>query len=143
MYQDNSRKFVAILNQKQPIGLLMNALGHTVAGFLSKQRAHLDEMAFLRYQDRDGVIDAHISQSPLIVLKAKNGNQLRTVRQAAQAAGIPWNVFTDTMLGTSAADQLQKTRNATEAELDYIALYLFGAAADLDPLTRKFSLFGG
>lgn len=143
MYQDNSNKFVAILNQKQPMGLLMNALAHTVAGFLSKQRAHLDEMAFLPYQDREGVMDARISRYPFIILKAKNGNQLRTVRQAAQDAGIPWNVFTDTMLGTSADDQLEKTRSAQEAELDYIVLCLFGPAADLDHLTRKFSLFGG
>jgi len=126
MYQDNSNKFVAILNQKQTMGLLMNALAHTVAGLLSKQRAHLDQMEFLPYRDSEGVMDACISRYPFIILKAKNGNQLRTVLQAAQDAGIPCNVFADSMLGTSAAEQLQKTRSANEAELDYIALCLFG-----------------
>jgi hypothetical protein len=143
MYQDNSNKFVVILNQKQNMGLLMNALAHTVAGLISKQRAHLDQLEFLPYLDSAGVIDARISRYPFIILKAKNGNQIRTVRQAAQDAGIPCNVFADTMLGKSADDQLQKTRSAKEAEMDYIAICLFGPATDLDQLTRKFSLFGG
>ena len=143
MYQDNSRKFVVILNQKQNAGLLMNALSHTVGGLISKQSERLDQMEFLPYMDRDGVFDAHISRFPFIVLKAKNGNQIRTVRQAAQEAGIPFNVFTDTMFGASAEDQLQRTRGTKEAELDYIAIGLFGPSVDLDKMTRKFSLYNG
>lgn len=143
MYQDNSMKFVVIVNQKQPGGLLMNAVAHTVAGLLKKQSKHLDQMEFLSYVANDGVLDARISRFPFIILKAKNGNQIRTVRQAAQDADIPCNVFTDTMLGTSADEQLQKTSSTKEALMDYIALCLFGPAAALDPLTRKFSLFGG
>ena len=142
MYQDHHRKFVVIVNQKQPLGLLMNAVAHTVAGLLRKQCAHLDQMDFLPYRDSEDRLDAWVSRFPFIILIAKNGQQIRTVRQAAQAAGLPCNVFVDTMLGTSADAQLQQTRSAKERDLNYLALCLFGPAADLDPLTRKFSLFG-
>jgi hypothetical protein len=140
MYKDNRSKFVAVVNQQQPLGLLMNALAHTVAGLLSQQRVHLDQMEFLSYRESEGVIDACVSRFPFIILKAKNGNQIRTLRQAA---GVPCNVFVDTMLGASADEQLHKTRSAKERELDYVALCLFGPAADIDKLTRKFSLFNG
>jgi len=142
MYQDNHRKFVVLMNQKQPLGRLINAVTHIALGLSATPATSPEQMDFLPYQNREHDLNASVSRFPVIVLKAKNGNQLRTVRQAAQAAGIPCNVFVHTMLGTSAEDQLQKTKNAHEMELDYLALILFGASADLDPFTRKFSLFG-
>ena len=142
MYQDNHRKFVVLMNQKQPLGRLINAATHIALGLSAKPGTPLEQMDFLLYQNSENDLNACLSHFPVIVLKAKNGNQLRTVRQAAQAAGISCNTFVHTMLGTSADDQLQKTKNAHEMELDYLALILFGASSDLDPLTRKFSLFG-
>jgi hypothetical protein len=139
-YADNDHKFVAVLNRKAELPQLVNALGHISAGLTSE---HHDpaQMKFLQYQDADGGLHPGISYYPFIVLVARNGNQIRTLRQGAIDAGIMYCDFVDTMLGESADDQLGRTRQTREEDLSYLAIALFGAAAQIDPLTHKFSLF--
>jgi hypothetical protein len=139
IYKDNEYKFVAVLNRKVPLPQLMNALGHMTAGLTSQ--CNYQDLAFLRYQDGDGSVHPNISRYPFIILSAKNGNQIRTLRYAALQQGIHFTDFVDTMLGSSAEDQLQRTRSTKEVNLDYFGVCLFGNAAKLDELTRKFSLF--
>ena len=139
LYEDNEYKFVAVLNRKVPLPQLMNALGHMTAGLTSQ--CDFRDLAFLRYQDGDGSVHPNISQYPFIVLSAKNGNQIRTLRYAAIQQGIHFSDFVNTMLGTSAEDQQQKTRSTREMDLEYFGICLFGSAAKLNELTRKFSLF--
>lgn len=139
-YSDNTSKFVAVLNRKAPLPQLLNALGHISAG-LTAEHPDLTEMHFLNYADAGGGEHPGISRFPFIVLTARNGNQIRTLRNAAFERRIPFVDFVDTMLGESAEDQLRRTQQTPEAELDYLAIALFGLSMDLDPLTRKFSLF--
>ncbi len=139
MYADNEYKFVAVLNKKVPFTQLMNALGHMTAGLVTL--GDHEQMRFLRYEDADGGLHPAISHYPFIILASRNGNQIRTLRQAAQQAGIIYNDFVNTMLGTSAADQLQKTKSTKEANLEYFGICLFGPAQTIDGMTRKFSLF--
>lgn len=141
LYANNSHKFVAVLNKKAELPRLVNALGHLSAG-LTAQHGDIDEMKFLNYTDADGGLHPGISHYPFIVLAARNGNQIRTLRQAAIEGGISYCDFIDTMLGESAEDQLQRTSTTPEESLTYLAIALFGSAEQLDPLTRKFSLFG-
>lgn len=75
------------------------------------------------------------------MLRADNGNQLRTLAAAAGERGLPRNVFTATVLGASAEDQINATKNAGPDELDYIGVLVFGEAEALHPLTKKFSVF--
>lgn len=82
-----------------------------------------------------------ISHWPVIVLQAKNTNQLRTLRSAAISAGVPCQAFTETMIGRSAEDQIQKTKTTDEKSIEYIAVFLFGKNEDIQGLTKKFSLF--
>ena len=82
-----------------------------------------------------------ISYYPFIVLAPRNGNQIRTLRQSAIEQGISYTDFAETVLGESADDQLSRTAATLEADLKYFALALFGSAEQLDPLTKKFSLF--
>lgn len=142
MYSDNHRKFVVVLNEKVELPRLMNALGHMTAGLIGHQNGH-GEFAWLRYEDADGGVHPAISRYPFIILTARNGNQIRTLRQAAIERNIPYNDFVHTMLGSSAEDQMEKTRSTPEGNLDYFGIALFGAAEEIDPLTRKFSLFKG
>lgn len=139
-YSDNASKFVAVLNRKAPLPQLLNALGHISVG-LTAEHPDLNEMHFLSYADANGGEHPSISRFPFIVLTARNGNQIRTLRNAALERRIPFVDFVDTMLGESAEDQLRRTKDTPEADLDYLAIALFGLAMDLDPLTRKFSLF--
>ncbi len=137
---EQSKRFVAILNRKAEPGKLMNALGHMTAG-LSKLASEHDDLCFLQYEDLDGGAHPGISHYPFIVLKADNANQIRQVRNNAMKAGVPFTDFTSTMtVGTS-----QKQRDATKAirekDLDYYGICLFGRTEDLAPLTKKFSLF--
>lgn len=141
LYANNSHKFVAVLNKKAELPRLVNALGHLSAG-LTAQHGDIDEMKFLTYTDAGGGLHPGISHYPFIVLAARNGNQIRTLRQAAIEGGISYCDFVDTMLGESAEDQLQRTSATPEESLTYLAIALFGSAEQLDPLTRKFSLFG-
>ena len=68
---ENTKRFVAVLNKKIEIGKLMNALGHTTAG-LSAEVGNVEEMRFINYEDKDGNIHPSQSHFPFIVLAADN-----------------------------------------------------------------------
>lgn len=139
MYENNDFKFVVVLDAKVPIGQLMNALSHIVAGLVSL--GDLNQFRFLKYVDGDDTNHPAISFYPFIILKAKNSNQIRKLRNDAIKEGILYNDFTSSMLGFSAEDQMQKTRETKEAELEYFGIALFGEAKSLNVLTKRFSLF--
>lgn len=138
-YKDNEYKFVVVLNSKIEIGKLLNAQAHIVAGLVSLCKQ--EELRFLKYYDADEGLHPAISHYPFIILKAKNSNQIRTLRNSAIEQGIKYNDFVDRMLGFSAENQLQQTRETKESELEYYGITLFGNAEQLNQITKKFSLF--
>lgn len=137
---ERSKRFVAILNKKIEIGRLMNALGHMTAG-LAGGSGKADEMCFLQYADKDGGAHPNISHFPFIVLKADNGNQIRTVRNECLARGIPFSDFTNTMVVGTSEEQVAATRATPEAELEYFGIVLFGDTDVIREFTKKFSLY--
>ncbi|NEU79882.1 DUF2000 domain-containing protein [Nostoc sp. UIC 10630] len=143
MYADNQCKLIAVVNPQIESPKLMNALAHITAGLVAKTN-NLDEMQFLKYEfQADWTTPSLISLYPFIILKAKNNNQLKTLHQAANEVGILHNVFTDSMLGASAIEQMDNTKNINTGDLTYFCVVLFGASDQLAALTRKFSLFKG
>lgn len=137
---ENSKKFIAILNKKVELGRLLNALGHMSAGLVGGY-GKVEELNFLQYIDKDGGTHPNISHFPFIVLKADNSNQIRTVRTEAIKRGIPFTDFTHTMIvGTSKA-QLAQTLETAEADLEYFGICMFATTEELRDLTKKFSLF--
>jgi len=140
LYTDNDKKFLAVLNKKIELPKLMNALGHMSVGLTSLCENN-EEMQFLQYKDSSATIHPAISKFPYIILSADNSNQIRTLRLAAIEQGILYNDFTSSMLGTSADDQLRKTGDTKEIDLEYFGICLFGSAEQLQPLTKKFSVF--
>lgn len=139
-YKNNQNKFVAVLNKKIELPRLLNAIGHISTGITSLV-SDQDEMKFLDYIDGSDGSHPAISEYPFIVLSAKNGNQIRTLKTAAIQEGIIHNDFVNTMIGSSAENQLMQTKTATDDQLEYWAIVLFDKAEKLDPLTKKFSLF--
>lgn len=137
-YIDNQQKFVAILNKRIELPKLFNALGHISAGITSLLPDKTGE--FLEYRDADSGTHPAISKFPFIVLRADNGNQLRNLRKQAIEKGIIYNDFVESMLGSSAVDQLRQTAALPEENLQYIAVVLFGTAEALTPLTKRFSV---
>ena len=137
---EHSKRFVAILNKKTELGKLMNALGHMTAG-LSGGFGKASEMCFLEYTDKDGGMHPYISHFPFIVLKAENSNKIRAVRNEAIAQKIFFTDFTSTMTVGTSIEQIERTKNTPESELEYYGICLFGDTAELKELTKKFSLF--
>lgn len=137
---ENKKKFVAVLNGKIEHGNIMNALGHMTAG-LAGCYGLREDMCFLEYKDKDGGVHPHVSHYPFIVLKADNGNQIRRVRTQAIARGIPFTDFTSSMTGGTSKEQVARTVEIAEEDLEYWGVCLFGDTEELGIITGKFSLF--
>jgi len=140
-YLQNDKKFVAVLNRRHPLALVLNGLCHATAGLAGKMIG--EQADFLPYVNDSDAFEACISRYPFIVLEARNGNQLATLRKAAVESGLPVNVFISAMIGRSAEEQVANTKAAAGDALDYMVVVLFGDAAVVGPLTKKFSLFKG
>lgn len=137
---ENSKRFIAVLNKKIELGALMNALGHMTAG-LAGGSGKADEMCFLQYQDKDGGTHPNISHYPFIVLKADNSNKIRAVRNKCLVRGIPFSDFTSTMTIGTSQEQQNATRSTSEVELEYLGIVMFGSSQELREFTGKFSLY--
>src|SRR3989339_2144740 len=133
-------KFVAVLNKKIPINLLMNALGHMAAG-LSASYPNFPEMRFDSYIDKDGGDHKSISDNPFIILAADNSNKIRVLRNFLIEKNIHFVDFTSTMTVGTYVEQQQRTKETPEAELEYYGICLFGEISQVNELTRKFSLW--
>ena len=139
-FKSITQKFVAILNKKIPVNLLMNALGHMAAG-LSASYPNKEEMRFDSYIDYDGGDHKSISDNPFIILAADNSNKIRTLRNALIEKGVHFVDFTSTMTVGYYLEQQQRTKETPEAELEYYGICLFGEINQVNELTRKFSLW--
>ena len=134
-------KFAVVLKKSLEAGPALNAAAHMTACLVDRaDETTRAQMTFLDYQDRDG--NSHpVSGLSLIVLSAKNSNQIRAARVAALEAGVLHVDFTQSMTGGSFVEQMERTGQVAEAELDYWGLAVFGPKEAVDPLTRKFSLW--
>lgn len=139
-YIPTTDQFVCVLSKKIPVGRAMNALGHMTAGLMT---LHQDRapMRFQPYVDKDGDSHANISDNGFIILSAKNGNQIRTLRNILKEKGIPFTDFTHTMIEGTYADQHNRTANTPEADLEYHGICFFMNAQESRELTKKFSLY--
>jgi hypothetical protein len=137
---ENSKRFIAILNKKIETGRLMNALGHITAGLVGGSNK-IDEMCFLQYYDKEGGVHPNISHFPFIILKADNSNKIRTIRKECINKNIPFSDFTSTMTFGTSEQQQDATKKTSEEELDYYGIVLFGSTDELKKFTGKFSLY--
>jgi hypothetical protein len=97
-------------------------------------------MSFVDYLDADGNVHP-VSALSLVVLSARNSNQIRTVRLEAIRAGLPYADFTESMTKDTFVEQMNRTRALREADIDYWGICIFGLKEMIDPITRKFSLW--
>lgn len=140
MPNENSKRFIAILNKKIEVGKLMNALGHMTAGLVGGT-SNISQMCFLPYEDKEGGKHPNISHFPFIILKADNSNQIRTIRNEAITRSIQFTDFTSTMTIGTSEEQVNNTKATSELELEYFGICLFGETDVLRQFTKKFSLF--
>lgn len=135
-----TNKFIAVLNEKVPVGNLMNALAHMSAGLVGSYE-NVSEMRFDSYFDKEGGEHKSISDHPFIVLKADNSNQIRKLRNDLAQTGINFVDFTSTMTVGTYEEQKNRTSETPESELEYWGVCAFGNSEQLRELTRKFSLW--
>ncbi len=138
MYTDNSKKMAVVLNRRHPAGLLLNAFGHLVLGLAADLGPLRCEL--LDYVNERTPLHARISTYPVIVLGAKNANQIRSTYEQACGSDVETNVFVTAMLGASATQQMSQTAEAEPDELEFVGLAMFGRSESLHPLTKRFSL---
>lgn len=138
--EDLTNKFVAVLNERVPIGNLMNALAHMSAG-LAGGYPDIPQMRFDNYIDKDGGNHKSISDHPFIVLKAENSNQIRNLRLELIANNVHFVDFTNTMTVGTYQEQKDKTLQTPELQLEYYGICMFGDRMLLSQLTKKFSLW--
>lgn len=140
-YENNDRKFVAVLNRKHSLPVILNALAHAAFGMSGKGH-HVGRL--LDYPNHATGFLAKVDESPFIILDAKNSSQLQTlVSVASDAPNVAYNVFTTSMIGRSASAQMAATQAAVGEGLDFVVVVLFGPREDVEPLTKRFSLFKG
>jgi hypothetical protein len=139
-YTPIDKQFVCVLNKKLESGRALNALGHMTAGLIS-QFDDRKQLRFQDYIDKDGTRHPSISDNPFIVLKAKNSNHIRTLRDILIKKNITFTDFTDTMIEGRYVEQHERTLKSPEAELDYYGICFFMNAAESRELTKRFSLY--
>ena len=139
-YIPTTDQFICVINKKIPVGRALNALGHMTAGLVASHTDHT-AMRFQTYIDKDGTDHPSISDNGFIVLRADNGNQIRTLRNVLIEKGIAFTDFTDTMVEGTYAEQHDRTLATPELELDYYGICFFMSSADSRELTKKFSLY--
>ncbi|MBD2809610.1 DUF2000 domain-containing protein [Xenorhabdus sp. Vera] len=137
MYEDNDKKIYVILSNNHENSILFNAACHLTAGIVDSVQG----MSFHRYYNESSEFVANISHYPIVILKAKNSNQLKTLTEKCHQEKIQYNFFTTSMISHSAEQQKEDTLNAPVEELDFVAVALYGDRDILSPLTKKFSLF--
>ena len=134
-----NNKFVAVLNKKIETGKVMNALAHMTTGLVGSFE-NKEELGIINYEDKDGGTHT-ASKHPFIILKAKNSNQIRTLRYALIENDIPFASFTNAMTIGGYQEQVERSKATPEEELEYYGICLFGEKAKLDELTKKYSLW--
>lgn len=132
---------MVLLNKKIEPGVAMNAAAHMSACVVSQaSEADRENMMFINYIDADG--NQHPSSGlSLIVLKADNSNKIRVAREAAKAKNILLVDFVQSMTGDTYIDQLERTVQLKESNLEYFGLCLFGKKEEIDTITSKFSMW--
>lgn len=136
-----THKFVAIVNKNLPAGVALNALAHSAAGLVASASDELKEqMSFINFPDKDGNDHPSISALSLIVLRGSS-NEIKKARNKYVEAGIHFVDFLETMTGDTYKEQLEKTAQTPYDELNFYGIIAFGKKVDLDPITKRLSLW--
>lgn len=140
-YEITSHKFVVILNRTHALGTLFNACAHICLGLGSELQ---ERAAGLRYPSPLLGLISTISAYPVIILEAKSSTQLvNFLSRTRENLDVSCNLFTTSMIGRSAVDQIACTAALTAETADIVAVGVFGERSLVEFATKKFSLYKG
>jgi hypothetical protein len=142
-YANETVKLVALVNKRIDPGVAMNALAHSVAAITNligdEGRTAL---RFLDFTDRNSQVYPGISAQSFIILRGIDSD-IRKVRERAVEVGLPAVCFTNTMTGETYVQQLERTKATPTQELIFYVVVLVGKAEEINPITKKYSLWRG
>ena len=130
------KKLVAVLNKNKNVGVVMNALAHMSIG-LGANHIIKEEFRFTNYKDASGNDHKNISEMPFIVLEG-NSNKIRELRHSAIENEVEFVDYTNTMTEGTYKEQIQKSFQTKEEDLEYFGIVLFGDWNKVSELTRRY-----
>lgn len=137
-----THKFVIVLNEKSPIGKLLSATGQiamSLHGNATKEQQV--KMSFIPFLNPIGISLITVSTCSFVILKG-TANQLLTLYNKATEQELLSAIFTSTMsFNGIEEDLIQKTANTPLDQVEPYGVGLFGQIEELNPLTKKFSVF--
>ncbi|WP_287882232.1 DUF2000 family protein [Aquitalea sp.] len=138
-YEVTSDKFIIVLNRRHDPAVLFNACAHLCIGLGSRLGY---KSAVLPYPVPAIGVTSMISAYPVIVLEAKSSTQLfNLLLRTREIPSLVCNMFTTSMLGASAAEQIAHTEALTAQTAEIVAVGLFGEKREIEAVTKKFSLY--
>lgn len=141
MVYSDTHKFVVIVNKNLDAGRAFNSVAHAVAGLVASAPEELREkMSFIDFPGKDDVMHKSISGLSLIVLRGSN-NELKKARRKFAESEVHFTDFTVTMTGNTYKEQLIKTEETSEEDMEYFCVAAFGEKEVIDPITKRFSLW--
>lgn len=133
-----AKKLAVVVNEKLETGTAMNAVAHMALGMGSLLGP--DESLMCDYKDASGVSHPFISAYPFIVLKGRPG-KIREAIDAAKNSDVRVIDFINSMTIGTYAEQLTRTHQLQNAELEFYGAAFFGSIEAVSAITRKFSLY--
>ena len=138
-----THRFVAVVNKKYDAPQLVNAVGHMAAGLVNQYQSDTSLLRFRDFIDQSESVHPSTSENGFIVLRSKNSNQLRTLRNELIARNIQFTDFTETMIPGNHITQQAEFSKTPEDLLEYIGICFFAEIEESKELTKKFSLYVG
>jgi len=137
-----THKFVIVLNEKSPVGKLLSATGQLAMSLHSEAtQEQRENMGFIPFLNPLGDNLITVSMCSFVVLKGTS-NQLLTLYSTARGQAVLSAIFTSTMsFNGIEEDLILKTANTPLMETEPYGVGLYGPVNELNPLTKKFSVF--
>ena len=140
MIYADTHKFVVIVNKNLEIGKALNAVAHSCAGLVASAPDELKEkMSFIDFESKDS-IHKSISALSLIVLRGSNG-EIKKARKQFIEQNLHFTDFTVTMTGDTYKEQLDKTKEVSDEDMEYYCAACFGEKDVINPITKRLSLW--
>ena len=134
-------KLAVCLNKGIESGKLKNALAHAVAGLAAKvDESGRTALKFIDFTDAGGVVYPSISARSFIILRGSHGDLRKALNQARES-GVSVFAFCESMTGGTYHDQLERTSQTKTEDMVHWAVALAGTADQVNPITKRFSLW--
>jgi peptidyl-tRNA hydrolase len=125
-------KMVIVVDRNIETGKLANAIAHCSQGINVDKH---DE-----YSTSNG-ITCTLSNHPIVIVAAKNANQVKKALVSADEAKLVYSFFSSTMWRDTPEEQVEATKATNFDALEIIACAIYGGSTEVNNITKRFSLF--